>query len=687
MKEKIVSGKSLEEIREMVSLEWACTPEALVLEVIEKPGLFNRSFKVKVVLPEAGVQSTEQEEVCENTQENGDQSDITQADEVNRTGLPDKTLVILENTTYRIQPGTSVEKIVPYPQAGKLLINGKEITSESPVQPGDAIEFLPSTGKVMMVWDIIADTDGRKAVARVWRENTGHTVLSEDIKNEPVIILANHIIDTTGSLPGNEKVAKTENDLMKDIAAKGIIHGIRPNVWNELQLVENQGEIIIAEATPPVPTVQPEIIDYVGEPLSSNEDSNEAKIDYFACKIRICEKDELLAQKIPGKEGVPGTDIFGKPIPVDKIKDFKLNLKRNVYLTPAQEVRASCSGTPIRSNTNTYSIENIYVLNKDVDLSTGSIEFPGDVFLGGNVTDNHYIHSKHGMVKIMGSVSGAEIKADTGLVVKNNIIASKIVVGEKHVCRSEFIKSLQEVHEELGLCLAQLEQLQMASGNTNAGQIFKLILEKNFQTLPKKAEDTERLLSVQEPDFVSNDLDLAIRTLKHFLVGLGPLQLKDATYLKNALRIIDYFMEQKGISTPTSVVCDVSYIQNSEVSCAGDFFCHKGVYNSILKIEGSVKIHGVCRGGEISCSGDLYIWELGASNMSATTIRAGKKSHITIELCYSNIKIFVGKELVKIDEPSQKIEIFRDRGILQVAKLRWDGNNGNNTNQGNNHHA
>lgn len=680
MKEIIATGKSLEEVRDTYSQEWACAPEELQLEILEKPGLFNRSFKVKVMLPEDAVgEDTVGEEAVGEDTVTGDSAEEAlngSVTELFQTELPDITRVFRDSSKYRIVPGSSVERIVPYPQVGKLFVDGIEIETGSQIRRGDIIEFIPVMDKTEFSWDIIIDKDGRKAVARVWHEDNSRYVLADEIPNAPVIVLEHYVTDNSTVDPDKQDKIKTEEDLMRKIAARGIIHGIKPNLWADIQTVENQGQIIIAEATPPVPTVQPELIDYVGEPIFQNNESNEDKIDYFACKIKVCKENDLLAKKVPGKEGTPGTDIFGKPIPVEKMKDFMLNLKKNVYLTQELEIKASCSGNPVRVNANTYSVENIFVQNKDIDLSTGSIDFPGDVFIGGNVADNLYIHSA-GTAKIMGSVSGAEIKADTGLIVKNNIIASKIVVGEKHVFRSEFIKSLQEMNEELASCISQLEQLQVASGNMNIGQMLKLILEKNFQAIPKKAEDLEKLLSYQEPDYVSKDLDLAIKTLKHFLVGLGPLQLKDIMYLKNASRILGYFMSTKGTSTPTSVLCDVNYIQNSEVSCAGDFICHKGLYNSILKIEGFVKIQGVCRGGEINCSGDLYIGELGASNMSATTIRTGKNSRINIELCHSNIKIYVGKELVTIDEPTQKLEIYRDKGILQIGKLRWDGNTGN----------
>ncbi|WP_368294006.1 flagellar assembly protein A [Dehalobacter sp. TBBPA1] len=646
MKEMIATGKTLEEIRERWSREWGCDPEALQIETIEKPGVFSRLYKVKVILPDSDKQNFPQED----TQE-------------------EDTRVLWDQVKYTIYPGSQVQSIVPYPHAGKLFMLGNEIGYEMPVNKGDTFEFYPLVQQGGLSWGISVEPDGSKAVARVRHARAGKFVLANSLPNYSQFVLEQHVSFDASPEPDE---LPTEANLLKEINDKGIVYGIKSNLWADFMAVDGEREIVIAEATLPIPTVQPQLIDYVGEPVFQNEESNEDKIDYFACKIVLCQKDDILARKIPGKEGVPGTNIFGKATQVDKIKDFMITMKKNVYLTENMEVKASCSGTPVRVNKNTYLVENAFIQNKDVDLSTGSIDFPGDVFIGGNVTDGLYIHSS-GAVKVQGSVSGADIKAETGLAVRNNIIASKILVGEKHVSRSEFIKTMQEVSEELALCVHQIEQLQGVSANTSVGQLFKVILEKNFQQLPKKVEELERLLNSQERGFVSPELDQAIRSVKHFMIGLGPLQLKDTLYLKNALKIVGFFMATKGLAASASVLCDVSYVQNSEISCAGDFFCHKGVYNSILKIEGCMKIHGVCRGGEISCSGDVYIWELGGSNISATTIKASKDSHINIEFCHANIKIFIGKELIKIDEPAQKVDIFRDKGNLQVGKLRWDG--------------
>ncbi len=643
MKEIITTGKSLESIRQEWSLEWSCSPEELILEVIDKPGVFRRSWKVRVKLPE------------------------TASDET----IPEDTGVSWDGIKYTIFPGRQVETIVPFPLAGRLVHEAKEIMKEFSVQKGDTFEFHPEIKEGGLTWDIEVLSDGSKALAKVKHEHSGRYVLAGEIPKLKMLPLERFI--TWEALPDSGEI-RTEEDLKRELAEKGIIYGIRPNIWVEFLTIDGRGEVLVAEHTPPVQPIQPQLIDFVGEPVFEDGEDEE-KIDFFGCKLRICEKDEILARKILGKEGTPGVDIFGNIISVDKIKDFGFKLKKNVYLSEdGLEVKASCPGTPLRGNNYTYLVEQAYILNKDVDLEIGSIDFPGDVNIGKDVKDGFYIYSG-GKISVQGSVSGASLKAETGLVVKNNIIASKIMIGEKHVFRSQFFKGLQDVDEELYLCLAQVEQLQNISGNTNAGQLLKIVLEKNFQQLPKKSEDLEKLLDNKDPDYISQELEVAIRTIKHFLVGLGPLQLKNLLYLKNSLKVVDHFLENKYDLIPESVVCDTNYVQNSEISCAGDLICKKGIYNSTVKTEGNLKIHGVCRGGEITCAGDAYIWELGGSYMSPTILRLAKNSHLTVEYCHSNIIIYLGKELVRIDEDVQKLEIYREKTALQVEKIKWDGRN------------
>lgn len=641
MKEVIAVGKTLEDIKEEWSAKWNCLPDQLLIEVIDKPGILNRLWKAKVVLPE-------QEE------------DLI---------IPEDTALSWDGTKYLIYPGREVNKIVPCPSVGKLVYREQEMKHTFEIEKGCMLEFYPLMIEGEFSWEINILPQGVKAVAKVKRKKGGRYVLKEEIPKSTELILENYAV--WEPQPDSEEFLG-ESKLMTELTAKGIVHGIKPNIWAEFLQTDGEREIVIAEYTPPVPPVHADIIDLVENVQIENE-NDKKNIDFFASKIRICQKDEVLARKIPGKEGIPGKDIFGKTLPVLKMKDLILRSDKNTYISPdGLEILAASPGLPIKKGSNVYAVENVYVLNKDINLETGSIDFPGDVQVGGNVTDGFRVYAD-GNVRIRGSVTSAEIKAGTGLQVDNNIIASKIIIGEKHVQRSKFCQVVQEVKDDLTLCLAQVRQLQKIAENNKIGQILKVVLEKNFVPMVGKSEELEQMLNSLDSEFVNKDLVSAIRTLKHYLVGLGPLQLEDLLPLTNALQILEHFWETKGNLPSMNAGCTTNYIQKSEVICAGDFVCQKGIYNSRINIEGNSKILGVFRGGEISCSGDLHIWELGGASISATIVKISKNSRFTAEYCHANVRIYAGKEIVRIDEPVQKLSIYREKGTLQVDKFKWDG--------------
>lgn len=638
MKEVIAQGKSLDEIRSEWAGKWQCRPDDIELEIKEKPGFFNKNWTVRIILNEEAA------------------------------AMSSKTELSWDGEKYTITPGKAVETIVPFIPAGRLVHDNSEIFEEYSVRQGNSFEFYPLVKEGGLQWNIKVLDDGEKAVAVVKHDQAGKYVFVEDIPGLPRLCLERYLRWETSSETGE---VWDEEKFKQELTDNGIVNGIIEDVWSSILTVEGTQQIIIAEGTPAVPTIQPTVDDNLEE--SANQIKDYEKIDYFASKLKICHEGEILARKIPGKEGTPGMDVLGNLKPVEKLADFQLKVKQNVHLSEdGLEVIASCTGSPRKLEKYTYSVENVYVI-KDVDLSIGSIDFPGNVFINGNVHEGFHVCSG-GALSLQGSASNAVLKAETGLLVKNNIIASKIIVGEKHVYRSQFIKLLQEISEDLHDCITQAEQLEnsLTGKNVPIGQMLKVIIEKNFRELPKKAEEAEKLLANKDEQLIDQELDIAIRSIKHFIVGAGPLQIKSLTFLKSSMKVVASFLEMKKEIFVESIVCDVNYIQNSDLKCAGDFICRKGVYNSTINAEGKVTISGVCRGGEIVCGQDVYIKELGGSNISATVIKVNKQSKINVDFCHSNVIFHSGKEIARIDEPVQRLNIYRENGLLRVEKIKWD---------------
>ncbi len=317
-----------------------------------------------------------------------------------------------------------------------------------------------------------------------------------------------------------------------------------------------------------------------------------------------------------------------------------------------------------------YLVENVYILNQDVSLETGSIEFPGDVFINGNVQDNLHVFAG-GRVEIQGVVSRAEIRAEKGIKVKN-VIGGKLIIGQKHFVRSEILRLIKKLYEEAEVCLKKTAELMKASEaeKIKPGQLLKLVVERYYPDLPKIAVNAEKYLTDNKDDLVNQELMVSVRTARHFLVGLGPLDPQALPFLTRVTQVLKHFTESIALEIPEKLICKVNYVQGAVIESGGTFECSKGVYNSLIRVDGDLKIEGVCRGGKVISGGNVSIKELGGSGVSTTFIQMSGNKRLTVDYCHSYVTISVDKEVIKIEEACKKLEIYREDGVVQVEKFK-----------------
>lgn len=136
-------------------------------------------------------------------------------------------------------------------------------------------------------------------------------------------------------------------------------------------------------------------------------------------------KNDIIADIILPKEGIPGTDIFGKPIPAAPGDMPKISLGKNTLVTTdGTKVVASCDGHIVFGN-GSFQVEEAVTIKSDLDISVGNINFFGDVHIKGNVMEGFSINAGKN-VKIDGSVFGGEITAGGNVTIVGGCINSKL---------------------------------------------------------------------------------------------------------------------------------------------------------------------------------------------------------------------------------------------------------------------
>ncbi len=124
-------------------------------------------------------------------------------------------------------------------------------------------------------------------------------------------------------------------------------------------------------------------------------------------------------------EGSPGKDITGKVVAQKKGIAVNVNVGPGTQLiNDGKELIAAVNGNLVFKN-NSFCVEETLVINGDVDVSSGNIDFIGSVTVKGSVFEGFRVSSKRSVV-VNGSVNNAEIVADGDISIKIGAINSTI---------------------------------------------------------------------------------------------------------------------------------------------------------------------------------------------------------------------------------------------------------------------
>ncbi len=128
-------------------------------------------------------------------------------------------------------------------------------------------------------------------------------------------------------------------------------------------------------------------------------------------------KGTTIANIILNTDGIPGMDIMGKPVAQKKGVPANVRAGKGTSLVnDGTELIAALDGN-LRFSKGEFTVEEDLVINGDVDVSSGNIDFIGNVSIRGSVFEGYKVTSKKN-ITINGSVTGAELDADGDITVR-----------------------------------------------------------------------------------------------------------------------------------------------------------------------------------------------------------------------------------------------------------------------------
>ena len=343
------------------------------------------------------------------------------------------------------------------------------------------------------------------------------------------------------------------------LASNGVVHGVKDDVLEELELSPRYGRPIVA-----------------AEGTRAHDGAN-ARIDYnFKLErdaVTLREKDgrvdfkdishvenvvagQLLARKIPAEAGQPGQTVTGSIIPATKGKDCDLLVGKNVKIAEdGFSALADINGQVLLLG-GKINVEPIYTIPGDVNLRTGNILFLGSVIVKGNVEDGFSVKAA-GNIEIFGSVGKCLVDAEGDIFVHQGIAAK--TEGKIRCGKSLYSKFIEHAHVDAGeyvvvtdgivhshvdankMILCQGKRAQIVGGRLRASEeINSKILGSvaGTETLLEVGYDPrskERLVALEDEKKIVEksleDVDLNIKTLENLLRVQKKLPPEKAQYL------------------------------------------------------------------------------------------------------------------------------------------------------------
>ncbi len=221
------------------------------------------------------------------------------------------------------------------------------------------------------------------------------------------------------------------------------------------QFIENSTDwntnCVVALGSPMIPGIstsfelisKPEII-----PKVSNTESTQTINYYGFSSIHTVKVGQPLLKLITRTLGVSGIDVFGQEIPATDGIEYEVILGESVKLLDDKETVVSCLDGILNVSFPNVSVSPMYVVNGDVDLKSGSIQFKGSVMVNGNVRENMKIEATDHVI-ITGTVSEATIIAGLNIELRGNVVMSKVIAGYPHYGRLFHLYWARQMIEQL----------------------------------------------------------------------------------------------------------------------------------------------------------------------------------------------------------------------------------------------
>lgn len=573
---------------------------------------------------------------------------------------------------------------------GKLIINDGENVSEGPwIVRGKGVSLFVDGQEIKD--KIRVDTKNKIEVffqeSKATREltiNLSKDKITADISISygPEIIYTLEDTEEASLITLNSKVKEenfppkfTSDEILKELKEKGIIYGVDNKMLNSIEDMDMVENVIIAKGKEPTEPVDDILEIYFDtndiKTFKSDECGN---VDFKSIgSITSVKKDDVLAKRIAGKEGTIGIDVFSMTIEPKKRKVKDMIVKAGCKFKDKDTIVATAEGKPQLRGC-IFQVNNVYEVVKDVDMTTGDINFIGDIIINGNVNEGMKVKSGN-TIDVRGNVVRGSLWAEGDLEIAGSAISSTIKVKSEF---AEFKGYLEQLRSVVG-SFASLYKAVIAvkkSGNVNADtkdcDIIKLVIKNKFPVLTNTIN--KLLNTMEEVNDINNEL---YRILKIKYANKNYILIGSAEELNTVKKLAEEKIKDIEAMKDIKSNATIGYIQDCTVTSSGNVTIDgKGVYKSNITAENGIYFigEGQCelRGGKIKAENEIKVKVVGSASGVMTEVAVGNEGHIYCDVAHLNTKFIVGTMETIIDETYKHVHVYIDKNRdLVVDKFKF----------------
>lgn len=217
----------------------------------------------------------------------------------------------------------------------------------------------------------------------------------------------------------------TKQDILNFLKQNHVTYGIcEQEIEDFCRKKEYYRELIAAKGKPPVHGQDGKIEYKFSKRVELQPTVREdGSVDYKELGfVQNVSKGDVLCELIPPTEGEPGIDVYGNPIPNQSGSAPEFPPGENTIVSEdGTKLLAAIDGCIVTSS-HTVSVKEIFVLDGDVDASSGNIDFIGTVKINGDVREGFTVKAGQDVI-VKGVVEGAFIEAGRDIIISEGVNA------------------------------------------------------------------------------------------------------------------------------------------------------------------------------------------------------------------------------------------------------------------------